>query len=78
MLKEMLKIDGAGTGSPSSQEAANTSGGQQQNRRRSSKKLGTELITTPHIPPRAIVGVSEEHLSVYNFSLVFLSLQQLI
>uniref|UniRef100_A0A8C9ZDI4 5'-3' exoribonuclease 1 n=1 Tax=Sander lucioperca TaxID=283035 RepID=A0A8C9ZDI4_SANLU len=38
MLKEMLKIAGAGTGSPSSQEADST-GGQQQNRRRSSKKL---------------------------------------
>ncbi|XP_034411151.1 5'-3' exoribonuclease 1 isoform X2 [Cyclopterus lumpus] len=38
MLKEMLKIDGAGTGSPSSHEATD-SGGQQHNRRRSSKKL---------------------------------------
>ncbi|XP_044075764.1 5'-3' exoribonuclease 1 isoform X2 [Siniperca chuatsi] len=41
VLKEMLKIDTAGTASPSSQETANSaaSGGQQQNRRRSSKKL---------------------------------------
>lgn len=46
MLKEMLKIDGAGTGSPSTQEAANNaaSGNQQQKRRRSSKKLGAQLI----------------------------------
>lgn len=46
MLKEMLKIDGAGTGSPASQEAA-VGGGQQHNRRRSSKKLGKSLIPTP-------------------------------
>ncbi|XP_029309344.1 5'-3' exoribonuclease 1 isoform X2 [Cottoperca gobio] len=44
MLKEMLKIDGAGTGSPSPQEAA---GGQQQNRRRSSKKLAANM-NIPH------------------------------
>lgn len=43
MLKEMLKIDSAGTGSPPPQEAA---GGQQQNRRRSNKKLGTK--PSPH------------------------------
>lgn len=46
MLKEMLKIDGAGTGSPSAQEAAN-GGGQQQNRRRSSKKLAANM-NAPH------------------------------
>ncbi|XP_041805238.1 5'-3' exoribonuclease 1 isoform X2 [Chelmon rostratus] len=48
VLKEMLKIDGAGTGSPSSQEAANSAafGGHQQNRRRSSKKLANMNI--PH------------------------------
>ncbi|KAL7387581.1 hypothetical protein ABVT39_025645 [Epinephelus coioides] len=46
MLKEMLKIDGAGTGSPSSQEAANTVS-QQQSRRRSSKKLAANM-NTPH------------------------------
>uniref|UniRef100_A0A4W6BRE4 5'-3' exoribonuclease 1 n=1 Tax=Lates calcarifer TaxID=8187 RepID=A0A4W6BRE4_LATCA len=41
VLKEMLKIDSAGTESPSFQDTANTThpGGQQQNRRRSSKKL---------------------------------------
>ncbi|KAF3858511.1 hypothetical protein F7725_011712 [Dissostichus mawsoni] len=44
MLKEMLKIDGAGTGSPPPQEAA---GGQQQNRRRSNKKLAANM-TSPH------------------------------
>uniref|UniRef100_A0A671WIT7 5'-3' exoribonuclease 1 n=1 Tax=Sparus aurata TaxID=8175 RepID=A0A671WIT7_SPAAU len=49
MLKEMLKIDGAGAGSHSSQEAANsaTYGGQQQNRRRSSKKLAANM-NSPH------------------------------
>ncbi|KAK5859722.1 hypothetical protein PBY51_021255 [Eleginops maclovinus] len=52
MLKEMLKIDGAGTGSPSPQEAA---GGQQPNRRRSNKKLAANM-NSPHgdgpvIPP---------------------------
>lgn len=47
VLKEMLKIDGAGTAP--SQEAANSTppGGQQQNRRRSSKKLGMRPITAP-------------------------------
>ncbi|XP_040911362.1 5'-3' exoribonuclease 1 isoform X2 [Toxotes jaculatrix] len=45
VLKEMLKIDGAGTGSPSPQDTANTTptGGQQQNRRRSSKKLAANM-----------------------------------
>nr|XP_046265614.1 5'-3' exoribonuclease 1-like isoform X2 [Scatophagus argus] len=44
----MLKIDSTGTGSLSSQEAANSSapGGQQQNRRRSSKKLAN--MNAPH------------------------------
>nr|XP_046264541.1 5'-3' exoribonuclease 1 isoform X2 [Scatophagus argus] len=48
VLKEMLKIDSTGTGSLSSQEAANSSapGGQQQNRRRSSKKLAN--MNAPH------------------------------
>ncbi|XP_068593767.1 5'-3' exoribonuclease 1 [Cebidichthys violaceus] len=46
MLKEMLKIDGAGTGSPSSQEAADT-GAQQHNRRRSTKKLAANM-NAPH------------------------------
>uniref|UniRef100_UPI0037E9C2BE 5'-3' exoribonuclease 1 isoform X2 n=1 Tax=Semicossyphus pulcher TaxID=241346 RepID=UPI0037E9C2BE len=44
MLKEMLKIDGTGTGS--AQETSNTSGGHQQNRRRSSKKLAN--MNNPH------------------------------
>lgn len=49
MLKEMLKIDGARTGSPSSQGTTNSSApsGQPQNRRRSSKKLGRLLIISP-------------------------------
>uniref|UniRef100_A0A673CC85 5'-3' exoribonuclease 1 n=1 Tax=Sphaeramia orbicularis TaxID=375764 RepID=A0A673CC85_9TELE len=49
VLKEMLKIDGAGTGSPSSQEMNNSihSGGQQQNRRRSAKKMAAK-INVPH------------------------------
>ncbi|CAK6970920.1 '-3' exoribonuclease 1 isoform X1 [Scomber scombrus] len=46
MLKEMLKIDSAGTGSPSPQEMA-SSAGQQQNRRRSSKKLAANM-NVPH------------------------------
>ncbi|XP_071346640.1 5'-3' exoribonuclease 1 isoform X2 [Trachinotus anak] len=48
VLKEMLKIDGSGSGSPSLQDPANTmpSGGQQQNRRRSSKKLAK--MNVPH------------------------------
>uniref|UniRef100_A0A8C8DNR1 5'-3' exoribonuclease 1 n=1 Tax=Oryzias sinensis TaxID=183150 RepID=A0A8C8DNR1_9TELE len=47
VLKEMLKIDSGGQGSPSSQETANTtaSADQPQNRRRSSKKLGNHLTT---------------------------------
>ncbi|XP_042285493.1 5'-3' exoribonuclease 1 [Thunnus maccoyii] len=57
MLKEMLKIDGAGTGSPSSQEMANSasSGGQQQNRRRSSKKLAANM-NAPHGDPAALAS----------------------
>uniref|UniRef100_A0A3P8SB29 5'-3' exoribonuclease 1 n=1 Tax=Amphiprion percula TaxID=161767 RepID=A0A3P8SB29_AMPPE len=49
VLKEMLKIDGTGSGSPSPQETGNTtqSTGQQQNRRRSSKKLAA-MMNTPH------------------------------
>ncbi|XP_069565881.1 5'-3' exoribonuclease 1 [Brachyistius frenatus] len=45
VLKEMLKIDGAGTGSPSPHEMANAapSAGQQQSRRRSSKKLAAKM-----------------------------------
>ncbi|XP_042371693.1 5'-3' exoribonuclease 1-like, partial [Plectropomus leopardus] len=54
MLKEMLKIDGAGTGSPSSQEPAN-SGGQQQSRRRSSKKLAANM-NTPHADAAVIAS----------------------
>lgn len=57
VLKEMLKIDGAGTGSPSAPETANStpSGGQQQNRRRSSKKLAANMnaphADSPVLPP---------------------------
>lgn len=49
MLKEMLKIDSPGTGSPTSQETLNSasSGGRQQNRRRSSKKLAAAM-NAPH------------------------------
>ncbi|XP_034558490.1 5'-3' exoribonuclease 1 isoform X2 [Notolabrus celidotus] len=46
MLKEMLKIDGTGTGSPDTQDASNAMGGHQQNRRRSSKKLAN--MNSPH------------------------------
>ncbi|XP_056248089.1 5'-3' exoribonuclease 1 [Seriola aureovittata] len=46
VLKEMLKIDGAGSGSPSFQDTA-PSGGQQGNRRRSSKKLAAKM-NVPH------------------------------
>lgn len=49
VLKEMLKIDSPGTGSPTSQETLNSasSGGRQQNRRRSSKKLAAAM-NAPH------------------------------
>ncbi|XP_038156395.1 5'-3' exoribonuclease 1 isoform X3 [Cyprinodon tularosa] len=49
VLKEMLKIDGAGTGSPTSQEAVNPAppAGQQQNRRRSNKKLAAKINNPP-------------------------------
>uniref|UniRef100_M4AV83 5'-3' exoribonuclease 1 n=1 Tax=Xiphophorus maculatus TaxID=8083 RepID=M4AV83_XIPMA len=49
VLKEMLKIDGAGKGSPTSQESVDTapSAGQQQNRRRSSKKLAATINNPP-------------------------------
>ncbi|KAK2821907.1 hypothetical protein Q5P01_021972 [Channa striata] len=49
VLKEMLKIDSSGTGSPSLQETDDTapSGAQQQNRRRSSKKLAAKM-NAPH------------------------------
>lgn len=44
VLKEMLKIDSAGAGSPSTQEANSAmSDAQQQNRRRSSKKLAAKI-----------------------------------
>ncbi|XP_068604868.1 5'-3' exoribonuclease 1 [Brachionichthys hirsutus] len=50
VLKEMLKIDGAGTGSPTLHETANsaTTGGQQQSRRRSAKKLAANMNAPPH------------------------------
>ncbi|XP_043990762.1 5'-3' exoribonuclease 1 [Gambusia affinis] len=49
VLKEMLKIDGAGKGSPTSQESVDTapSAGQLQNRRRSSKKLAAKINNPP-------------------------------
>uniref|UniRef100_A0A3B5LE74 5'-3' exoribonuclease 1 n=1 Tax=Xiphophorus couchianus TaxID=32473 RepID=A0A3B5LE74_9TELE len=49
VLKEMLKIDGAGKGSPTSQESVDAapSAGQQQNRRRSSKKLAATINNPP-------------------------------
>ncbi|KAM8850393.1 5'-3' exoribonuclease 1 isoform 2-T2 [Spinachia spinachia] len=53
MLKEMLKIDGAGTGSPASQEAA-VRGSQQHNRRRSSKKLAN--MNAPHSDAAAVAS----------------------
>ncbi|KAM3850341.1 5'-3' exoribonuclease 1 [Diretmus argenteus] len=45
VLKEMLKIDSSGTGSPSAPESASPapSGGQQQNRRRSANKLAAKM-----------------------------------
>ncbi|KAF7223264.1 5'-3' exoribonuclease 1 isoform X1 [Nothobranchius furzeri] len=46
VLKEMLKIDGSGKGTPSTQESSNLSppaGSQQQNRRRPSKKLAAKM-----------------------------------
>ncbi|XP_053186193.1 5'-3' exoribonuclease 1 isoform X1 [Scomber japonicus] len=62
MLKEMLKIDSAGTGSPSPQDMA-SSGGQQQNRRRSSKKLAANM-NVPHgdtaspVPPASATSAN--------------------
>lgn len=49
VLKEMLKIDGSGAGSPLPQEMDNTAppGAQQPNRKRSSKKLGTAVTAAP-------------------------------
>lgn len=46
VLKEMLKIDGTGTGCPNAQELSHASSGQQ-NRRRSSKKLAANM-NNPH------------------------------
>lgn len=68
VLKEMLKIDSAGTGSPSAQEMNNSaqSQGQQQNRRRSSKKLAA-TINVPHMdtasPPTAAIPKQHPLLS---------------
>ncbi|XP_047224716.1 5'-3' exoribonuclease 1 isoform X2 [Girardinichthys multiradiatus] len=49
VLKEMLKIDGTGKGSPTSQESVNPvpSSGQQQNRKRSNKKLAAKINNLP-------------------------------
>lgn len=73
MLKEMLKIDGAGAGSHSSQEAANsaTYGGQQQNRRRSSKKLGTSLINASPASLLQAESTTEEVACLYTPSAMF-------
>ncbi|RVE61693.1 hypothetical protein OJAV_G00172970 [Oryzias javanicus] len=67
VLKEMLKIDSGGQGSPSSQETANTtaSADQPQSRRRSSKKLAAKMNApqggapvlpspTPAVPANAV------------------------
>lgn len=61
VLKEMLKIDGAGTGSASAQEEANSSacGNEQQKRRRSSKKLGAQVMTA--LPSVFLPSGSEPH-----------------
>uniref|UniRef100_A0A665V6W1 5'-3' exoribonuclease 1 n=1 Tax=Echeneis naucrates TaxID=173247 RepID=A0A665V6W1_ECHNA len=56
VLKEMLKIDSSGTGSPTLQEPNSTpSGGQQQNRRRSSKKLAAKM-DVPHVDSAALTS----------------------
>ncbi|KAM4552560.1 LOW QUALITY PROTEIN: 5'-3' exoribonuclease 1 [Odontesthes bonariensis] len=59
VLKEMLKIDGGGKGSPSPQETANATlaAGQQQNRRRSSKKLAAKM-NAPHSDTAALPSPS--------------------
>ncbi|XP_027138852.1 5'-3' exoribonuclease 1 isoform X2 [Larimichthys crocea] len=61
VLKEMLKIDGTGTGSPSSQETSGASGGQQHNRRRSSKKLAN--MNSPHGDVPAMAPPTSANLS---------------
>lgn len=50
VLKEMLKIDGAGAESSSPQVAANSSG-RQQNRRQPGKKLGIYPTTSAQADP---------------------------
>ncbi|XP_020484974.2 5'-3' exoribonuclease 1 [Labrus bergylta] len=69
VLKEMLKIDGTGTGSPNAQETSNSSTGYQQNRRRSSKKLAANM-NNPHgdataapPPPAAAANLSNAMLT---------------
>ncbi|TMS09737.1 5'-3' exoribonuclease 1 [Larimichthys crocea] len=62
VLKEMLKIDGTGTGSPSSQETSGASGGQQHNRRRSSKKLAANM-NSPHGDVPAMAPPTSANLS---------------
>ncbi|XP_035984960.1 5'-3' exoribonuclease 1 [Fundulus heteroclitus] len=71
VLKEMLKIDGAGKGSPTSQGSANPapSAGQQhqQNRRRSNKKLAATINNAPSesvaVPPPASAAAANSALS---------------
>ncbi|KAM6989495.1 5'-3' exoribonuclease 1 isoform 2-T2 [Tautogolabrus adspersus] len=67
VLKEMLKIDGTGTGSPNAQETSNSSTGYQQNRRRSSKKLAANMNNphgdAPAPPPAAAANLSNAMLT---------------
>ncbi|KAK2895723.1 5'-3' exoribonuclease 1 isoform X2 [Channa argus] len=71
VLKEMLKIDSSGTGSPSAQETDNIApyGAQQQNRRRSSKKLAAKM-NSPHSDS---AGASPASASSANLSNTVLS-----
>ncbi|XP_074544570.1 5'-3' exoribonuclease 1 isoform X1 [Halichoeres trimaculatus] len=62
MLKEMLKIDGTGAGSPDIQEMSNAPAGHQQNRRRSSKKLAANM-NNPHGDGPVLAPPSSANLS---------------
>uniref|UniRef100_A0A672GCS8 5'-3' exoribonuclease 1 n=1 Tax=Salarias fasciatus TaxID=181472 RepID=A0A672GCS8_SALFA len=65
VLKEMLKIDGAGTGAPPTQESANGGypAGQQQNRRRSSKKLAVSPSPAAAASPNAVMNSKVSELA---------------
>lgn len=66
VLKEMLKIDSAGTGSPPTQETGSAqSDGQQQNRRRSSKKLAAK-IHAPHGDSPPAGAMPNQHAILNN------------